>query len=119
MIGYIFCHLLGLLHAAKFVGQCFVISTSIIERGIWIQLITFIFYFDLLIGREVAYCFFHYCFSDIAEGIGDIGSYFNFQVIYSFFNTLFCFTISHEEIKNNFPDYTLGKNGLKYVTMKR
>src|SRR5699024_12549637 len=54
MIGYIFCHLLGLLHAAKFVGQCFVISTSIIERGIWIQLITFIFYFDLLTGREVA-----------------------------------------------------------------
>src|SRR5699024_3638541 len=105
--------------AAKFVGQCFVISTSIIERGIWIQLITFIFYFDLLTGREVAKCFFQFCISDIAERTGDIGPYFNSHVIFSFFNTLFCFTITCEDMKKNFPDYTLGKNGLKYVTMKR
>src|SRR5699024_9075047 len=55
----------------------------------------------------------------IAERTGDIGPYFNFHVIFSFFNTLFCFTITCEDMKKNFPDYTLGTNGVKYVTMKR
>src|SRR5699024_4148126 len=53
------------------------------------------------------------------ERTGDIGPYFNFHVIFSFFNTLFCFTITCEDMKKNFPDYTLGKHGLKYGTMKR